>query len=103
MLPDSRKLNHANVMTLLLVLFLLWLGTLEQLRVKEQMPTNYTFPFPSIALPCPHTAGCLLLELPHHQILCTLLQPRRPELGACNYKTYISGTPTQRRIAELQT
>jgi hypothetical protein len=36
MLPDSRKLNHANVITPLLVLFLLWLGTLEQLGVKSK-------------------------------------------------------------------
>lgn len=62
MLPDTRKLNHANCKDTPISYVLPCLGTLEQLLVKKQMPTDYTLPFPSMALPCPHAASCLLLE-----------------------------------------
>lgn len=40
MLPDTRKLNHANVMTPI-SLVLPCLGTLEQLRVKANVDRSY--------------------------------------------------------------
>lgn len=41
MLPDTRKLNHANVMTPI-IFVLLRLGTLEQLRVKANADRLYS-------------------------------------------------------------